>query len=326
MLIHSEIVPNEFLGFRSILPLGENDRLGFLDIETTGLNRRRDPIILIGLMILGPDGGTLHQYFAQTLPDEKEVLNALMQEIASDIPLFTYNGRAFDIPYINQRLDHHGISNRIPPECCVDLLHWARSAVPDSPRHTLKTIEIHLGIHRQDTLSGADCVEQYLKYLDNQDPQLATAICRHNFEDILHMAPLLQLYGRLPVDSPLRELPKSLQLGPNRFWIERPSLKNAFLTIKGSCRQKDIQKITNYTGSASIQVIEGALDAVLPIVTFPYPEPESLYIDSDRIPGFMPCPFNALPTDDKLGLLVRSGLKSMPKNLESCIGKLAMID
>ncbi len=322
MLIQSASVPIEFLGFRRLVPVCEHETLGFLDIETTGLNRRKDPIILVGLMILGPEGGTLHQYFAQNLHEEKEMLCALMNQMMADIPLFTYNGRAFDIPYINQRLQHHGIASRIPPECCVDLLHWAKAAVPDSPRHTLKTMEKHLGIHRKDTLSGADCVEQYRQYLNNPDPQLAMAICRHNYEDILHMAPLLQLYDLLPLSSPLRSLPLSLLLGSDHFWVDRPSLKNGFLSIKGSRPHRSGQRLINYAGSASLQLGEGILEASLPVVVFPHPEPESLYIDSDRIPGYMPAPFNQLSLQDKLKMLIRSGHRYIPENLSSCICRL----
>lgn len=322
MLITCNQIPTEFTGFRHLLPIAENGLIGFLDIETTGLNHRRDPIMLIGLMILGPKDGMLHQYFAQTLQEENEILDALIHLISPEIPLFTYNGRSFDIPYINRRLEHHGLLCRIPTGCCVDLLHWAKAAVPESPRHNLKTIEKHLGIHRKDTLSGADCVIQYREYLDTRDPQLAASICQHNYEDILHMAPLLQLYDMLPADSSLRILPLNLDLSSDLFWIERITFKNGFLSICGSCSRKSGKRIANYTGGASFQLSNGSFEATLPVMPFPYPEPGSLYLDPDQIPGYISVLFNQLPVHNKLALLLRSGNRYIPENLESCIRRL----
>ncbi len=322
MLIHSTSVPVDFLKFRNLLPDPNNQCLAFLDIETLGLNRGRDPIILIGMMLLGPDSGQLHQYFAQDIADEENILRSLMENLPPGSLVLTYNGRSFDIPYINHRLVKHGLPYRIPAGRGIDLMYWAKKALPDAPRHTLKAVEICLGIQRQDTLSGLECVHQYQTYLKTKAPELASQICQHNYEDILHMAPLLQLYAKLPLDSPLRSVPFRISVEQQDFWIESPAYSNGFLMLKGMTEQIGSYAAIHYSGSASLKITQGNLDASLPVIEFTYPSPGSLYIDPDRIPGFSPLPFNALSLEDKMGLLVRSGIRYLPDPLTFAIKRL----
>ncbi len=322
MLIQSVNIPDSYIEYTSILPLNTKDSIGFLDIETMGLNRKKNPIILVGLMILNPTGGLMHQFFCEAPSEEKQMLTSFIEHLMPDIPLFTYNGRSFDIPYINQRLVLCDIPFRIAPGRCGDLLHWARQAFPELPRHNLKTIERHLGILRKDTLSGADCVEQYQRFLNTRDSALAQDICRHNYEDILYMAPLLQIYNLLPSSSPLKELPFTFETGSTVYWNESTLHRNGFLELHAGSEQQAPKRHIHYTGSASLEIKGHALDAVLPVVEFSYPEPGSLYLDVDRIPGLMPCTFNALPTEDKMKLLLRRGSRHVSANLSECFGRL----
>lgn len=322
MIIQTTEIPADFLRFHREIPHLASPSLVFMDIETLGLSRRRDPIILIGAMHLGDEGGFMNQYFAQSLSDEKEILQALIQSLPIDCPLITYNGRSFDIPYINHRLGVHGISYRIPPGQGIDLMYWAKNALPAAPRHTLKAVEAAMGIHREDILSGAECVEQYVRYLKTKDPELAIDICRHNYEDILHMAPLLQLYPLLPAGSVLRELPFYLTIEQRNFWIETHTFKNGFLSLEGSADREVPRDAINYTGSASLQIVKRKLSASLPVIEFMYPAPGSLFIDCDRIPGFEAQPFNSLTLEEKMGLLVREGGQYLPEAMERHINRL----
>lgn len=77
MLTKSYAVPLDLISFRNMLPLNDDRTLVFLDIETMGLNRKRDPIMLIGLMILGSREGFLYQYFSQNPADERDILQAM---------------------------------------------------------------------------------------------------------------------------------------------------------------------------------------------------------------------------------------------------------
>lgn len=305
MITHSSSVPAAFLHYQDCLPKHSARPLIFLDIETMGLSHRKDPIILIGMMVISEEGGMLHQFFAQSPAEELMMLQAMIECMPVAGPIFTYNGRSFDIPYINHRLAHHRLDNRIPAYRGVDLMHWAKSVFPEAPRHTLKAIEARLGIHREDTLSGADCVRQYQDYLISQDPQAAEDICLHNFEDILHLAPLLQLYTLLPEKSPLREFPLCLVIDGHPYWLELPICRKDSLAFKGSTLSAEIRNTVYYSGSASLSIYRGELSVTLPVMTFDYPAPGSIFLDCDRIPDFSPLPFNLLTTEEKLKFLIR---------------------
>lgn len=322
MLTKSYAVPLELISFRNMLPLNDDRALVFLDIETMGLNRKRDPIMLIGLMILGSHEGFLYQYFSQKPADERDILQAMSEIIPPEAIIITYNGQAFDIPYVNYRSAVNDLPYRISKGRGIDLMRLAKKALPDAPRYTLKAIEICLGIHRDDTLSGAECVKSYGTYLKTKEPRLAEEICRHNYEDVLHMAPLLQLFAALPPDSPLKALPFYLSIGQRNFWIDTASYKNGYLMIKGGTEHPESPGSACYRGSASLQISMRALEATLPVIEFDYPSSGSLFIDSDRIPGFMPLPFNQLSLDAKMDLMVRSGERYLAHALTSVLIKL----
>ncbi len=322
MLTKSYAVSLDMISFRNMLPLNDDRTLVFLDIETMGLNRKRDPIILIGLMILGSREGSLYQYFSQNPGDEREILQAMSEIIPPEAIIVTYNGQSFDIPYVNYRSAVNDLPYRISKGRGVDLMRLAKKAMPDAPRYTLKAIEVCLGIHRDDTLSGAECVRNYETYLKTKEHRLAEEICRHNYEDVLHMAPLLQLFDVLPQDSPLKVLPFYLSIGQRNFWIDAASCKNGYLMIKGGTEHPESPGTSCYRGSASLQISRRVLEATLPIIEFNYPSSGSLFIDSDRIPGFMPIPFNQLSMDSKMDLMVRSGEQYLAHALTSALIRL----
>lgn len=322
MITHTFQVPATFLDYRKSMPLPEYTPLVFLDIETLGLSRQRDPIILIGLMHLKNSDGVLQQFFCEDPAEEKEMLQAALSSIPPEALLVTYNGRAFDIPYINHRLARYAFTYRIPPCRGIDLMHWARKALPDAPRHTLKDVEKALGILREDVLSGGECVQQYLQYLRTGETQLAEDICGHNFEDILHMAPLLQLYAMLPYSSRQSPLPFYVTLLNQNIWLEVPVYRNGFLSLQGAAAFRDGGDAVNYTGSASLEIIKGNLTCSLPVIEFPYPEPGSLFVDTDRIPGYAPFSFNTLSGEEKMGLLVRRGARYLTDSLSGILDRL----
>lgn len=308
---------------KGAVPFSTFDAITFLDIETTGLSRKKDPVILIGSLTLDSSGGTLTQFFAPNPDDERGILLALIECLSLENPIITFNGHAFDIPFLNHRMAVHNLPYQIPLSCGIDLLPWSRKAFPSAPRHTLKTIESLLGIHRSDTLSGADCVKKYFAYLDSHDPTLAAEICHHNYEDILHMVPLLKLFDMLPGELFLNRFPFSFSLKDHRFWFSTPEYKNGFLTLFGETADPYFPSIFNYPGSATLESRSGTLLVKVPAVEFDYPHPGSLFVDTDRIPGYGG-PFNQLSFEDKMNLLIREGACYSPLNLSRVVNRLAL--
>ena len=86
-------------------------KMGIFDIETLGLSPLTSKIILAGIMSVSPEGSChITQYFADTEKDEKEILTALPTELAKYDYLLTYNGKHFDIPFVEKRAANNGLS------------------------------------------------------------------------------------------------------------------------------------------------------------------------------------------------------------------------
>lgn len=104
----------------------DKDDFTTMDIETSGLSCSKDFITCIGIM----DSQGIHQFTSpasmfRSSPLEAE--GALMSRFFSYIKcnpikaLLTYNGNAFDIPFINKRYDTEPFS----PEKHIDLMEYS---------------------------------------------------------------------------------------------------------------------------------------------------------------------------------------------------------
>ncbi|MDP3563488.1 MAG: ribonuclease H-like domain-containing protein, partial [Methanoregula sp.] len=101
----------------------------------------------------------------------------------------TFNGKAFDLPYVNDRLGYYGmdIPARIPH---FDVLHFSRRHWKDrfpSMRLTALEREI-LHIHREDDIPGQMVPEFYETYLRTGNCGPLVPIVEHNRQDIISLA------------------------------------------------------------------------------------------------------------------------------------------
>jgi len=97
--------------------------IAFLDIETAGI--RDAPVFLVGT--LRADGGEwqIIQHLARHYGEEKAVLEQALTHLGRARALVTYNGSAFDLPYLSQRAALHGLAG-LPSLFHLDLLPLAR--------------------------------------------------------------------------------------------------------------------------------------------------------------------------------------------------------
>ncbi len=174
-----------------------NEDSCFLDIETLGLNRNRDMVYLVGLIYFNQDENlwNLDQYFAEDLQDEKSMLLELVQAIKQFSTIITYNGDAFDIPYLNNRFKIYNVEYQIPKDISFDLYSIVRKNKQylNLENYKLKSLERSIGIYREDIYSGKDCIEFYKKYLSTNDSVLKDDILRHNYEDLFYMLDLFKV-------------------------------------------------------------------------------------------------------------------------------------
>ena len=207
----------------------------FLDIETTGLNRYKDIIYLIGILYFNPreNSWVLDQYFANNLNEEKEVLKELSSNITNFDKIITYNGDYFDLPFIKQRLKHYKLNYQFPTISSFDLHQYIKKYrfLFDLPNLKLKTIERELGFIREDKYSGLDCIDFYYDYIKSKNPMLKENILRHNHDDLAHMLDIISIID-------LIDDKKSIYIdfgkGSKKFSIEKIQFFQDLLKIEGT--------------------------------------------------------------------------------------------
>ena len=133
-----------------------------LDIETTGLSPNFSAVILIGLVIFDGKEARLEQFFAETPAEEKEII-ALANKSLEDVDyVVTYNGKLFDIPFLNKRSEKYGIKFRAL--CNLDLFMIMKH-YSDLPKllgsMSQKSLEVFAGLStdRSDKISGKESVD-----------------------------------------------------------------------------------------------------------------------------------------------------------------------
>jgi len=158
----------------------------FLDLETMGLFGG-SPIILAGLAHAAPGGTEVVQWIAATPDAERALVIAVGREMASRRALVTFNGRAFDHPYLCARAAFYGAPILADP-VHFDLLGFSRRTwrgrVPDC---RLDTLARHvLGMTRDFDVPGSLVPAFYQDYLRDPDERvgLLAAIVVHNRHDM----------------------------------------------------------------------------------------------------------------------------------------------
>lgn len=189
-----DIIPEEFKSLGMYL---DNKRYAVLDIETTGLSPIHNQVMLVGLIVVEDKKVTLHQFFATDLQDEAEILSKTAKELSSCNYIVTFNGRFFDIPFIEKRNVKHGVY--LERLFNLDLFYLLKfySDIPKIiPKLNQKSIEMYAGIDvlRQDRISGGESVALFSEYLNTGSMDLEKRILLHNSDDLKQ---LLRLMGLL---------------------------------------------------------------------------------------------------------------------------------
>ena len=182
----------------------------YLDIETTGLERPYAAITTIGLY----DGQTIKTYVAgQNLDD-------FVTDIQNYKVIVSYNGRCFDIPFIE---DFFSIKLH---QAHIDLRYVLSSL---GYKGGLKGCERQLGLDRGD-LSGVDgffAVLLWHDYRRNGNDRALETLLAYNVQDTVTLATLMQIAYNLKIEqTPFRELRRLPQtnLPQNPFTADRQTI------------------------------------------------------------------------------------------------------
>lgn len=174
----------------------------YFDIETTGFDKEKDKIMLISFGKHERGEFVIKQIFAESLEEERDLLEQFADDIRGVGTWCSYNGIAFDEPFIRKKLQMHGIESELPAEH-VDLYRLIRPYHKSlgMERCSLKSVEKFLGISRRDKIDGGLSVGLYNRYLETADQELKRVIMLHNYEDVLNLPEIHEFAERITTES-----------------------------------------------------------------------------------------------------------------------------
>ena len=148
----------------------------FFDIETTGLDAATSKVTTVSARI---DGNT------RTLVRGDNLTSDALQELFADADmLVTFNGKRFDVPFLEQSFD---VSLSSYPH--LDLMYPCRRL---DLTGGLKTIEREIGLERdRPDISGKEAVQLWYDYERGDESALETLV-EYNREDVDNLEPLTE--------------------------------------------------------------------------------------------------------------------------------------
>jgi uncharacterized protein YprB with RNaseH-like and TPR domain len=185
--------------------------VAYLDIETTGLGGPDDHITTISVY----DGHVISCYvYGHNLEDFEA-------EVASHALIVTYNGKGFDVPFIERAL---GIEM---PHAHIDLRYVLASL---GYRGGLKGCERQLGIDRQDLrdVDGFFAVLLWNDYIYNHNLRALETLLAYNILDVINLETLMVIaYNKKLQATPFSEshrLPLA-PTPPNPLAVDRETIE-----------------------------------------------------------------------------------------------------
>ena len=183
----------------------------FLDTETTGLGGAGALAFMVGTAFFEGDALVVRQYFLPDPADEPALLHLLEALLAGRAGLITFNGRAFDLPLLDNRYLMNRSFTDLLARPHIDLLPPARriwrNRLTSCALGSLE--ERMLGVQRtQADVPGWLIPSLYNRYLADGDARELVRVFYHNEIDMLSMVTLLarvmrQFHHPDPSDHPL---------------------------------------------------------------------------------------------------------------------------
>jgi uncharacterized protein YprB with RNaseH-like and TPR domain len=193
---------DDLLSRRTRTALENPEKWLFLDTETTGLAGGTGTYaFLVGLAWWDAGGLQVEQFFMRDFAEEHSLLHELAARLAERPVLFTFNGKSFDWPLLENRFT---MTRAIPtPRLAahLDLLHPARALwrlrlgsvrLIELERHVLDAPR--LGWRRDDDVASALIPQYYFDYLRGGSPAPLAGVVRHNQMDLRGLA---ALFGKI---------------------------------------------------------------------------------------------------------------------------------
>ncbi len=176
-----------------LLSFFDENNLVILDIETTGLWANQ-PLFLIGILFKDNNKLKLQQYLARNLQEEKALLFAVYTKLKNFSLMATYNGKKFDVPFMEGRFTEHRFFYKLNHYQLDILKHTRRHFKNIYPDCCLTTIEEYLlNFKREGDIPGCLIPRTYYEYVKTKDYNLIKDIISHNALDLISLAKILFL-------------------------------------------------------------------------------------------------------------------------------------
>lgn len=236
--ILTELPPSFRDSLEILFPAYPPETMLFFDIETTGLSPKISSIYLIGACFYDKEVHAFRfiQYFADEFDDEPKILEDFFHLACQFSILFHYNGRSFDLPYLNARCEACGLPFHFGAD---DTSHEENSGSSDYPKKASckaadidiyqifhkdkliftkkhaslinkkqKTMELLAGYQRTDTLDGKELIEVFRNYHkehilrhEQEEKTFLSLLLLHNHNDLLGLVSICPLLGYIQLFS-----------------------------------------------------------------------------------------------------------------------------
>ncbi|MDR0570830.1 MAG: ribonuclease H-like domain-containing protein [Clostridiales Family XIII bacterium] len=215
-------------------------RLAVFDIETSGLSPARSKIVIGGALTPDVGGCRLRQFFSEGAHEERDLLALYADVLNGADVVFSYNGDAFDIPFVNARLRERRMEAAFAGCLSIDLYKVARNFTGlrgKLPNLKQKSVEDYLGLwkNRTDRISGADSVSLYYEYLAAPTPDLLRRLLLHNSDDVRQLTRLLRLLDEADMHAVAFHMGFPVSHGDALLIVEGARLKGNALEAWGRC-------------------------------------------------------------------------------------------
>ncbi|MBN1213541.1 MAG: ribonuclease H-like domain-containing protein [candidate division Zixibacteria bacterium] len=171
----------------------------FFDIETTGLGGAGTVAFLIGCGSVIEGGFEVRQYLLPDYTDETAVLEQVLEELSPDKTIVSYNGAAFDLSLVRDRMIVNRVAREIKTAGHIDLLHSVRRLFKRRLGDcSLGSVERELlGFYREEDIPGYLIPSVYFDWLSEENLEDMAGVMEHNQLDIFSLYFLLSHIDRV---------------------------------------------------------------------------------------------------------------------------------
>jgi len=224
-------------------------RTVFFDIETTGLSGGAGTVaFLVGCGWFEGEAFRVRQWVMLGPAGERPLLDALGRTMDDTSLLVTFNGRTFDVPFMETRWAFHRQSTPTDDLPHFDMLPAARrlwSRREDDTSCSLTALERSvLGFHRVGDVPGFEIPVRYFQFLRTGDASIIEGVLEHNRLDLISLAAVTARAFELASEGPLWCSEACEQLGLGHLYERQGDLaraEEAFSFAAVSAEERDLR-------------------------------------------------------------------------------------